>query len=297
MNSIKEKLKKYNFKIQSLKYIGKVVIIKTDKGVYLYKEGNNYAIYNYLASRNFPNYPLNISNKNDNYDLVEFLEDTTVSKEQRLHELINIVSLLHKKTSFNREFDLDKLKQMYENIQNDANYLMNYYSDLNNYIDNITFMSPAEYLLVSNIDLFYYLISFVKVASTNWYDSLKKKKVMRYSMIHNNLSLSHIVINDKLNYLVSWNKAKLDMPIWDLKKIIEDNYYDLGIESFISEYEKENRLNEDEYLFLLINLALPKKIEFTNNTYQDCYNLSNYLVYLQKNASLIHKYDKKIQKS
>ena len=82
----------------------------------------------------------------------------------------------------------------------------------------------------------------------------------------------------------------------DLIKIYEENYYDLDLEDLIREYEKELQINDYEYLFLLINLAIPKRIEFTKNTYQDCYNINNYLVYLSKIASLIQKREKKHKK-
>lgn len=102
---------------------------------------------------------------------------------------------------------------MYENTTKEADYLTSYYENLNNYIDTVVFMSPSEYLLVSNIDIFYYLLSFVKRKINDWYNHMKEKKVIRYSMIHNNLDLTHILESDR-KYLISWSKSKLDMPIF-----------------------------------------------------------------------------------
>ena len=291
MNELKNKLSKYNFKIKSLKYIGKIVIIDTDKGKFVYKNNNNYKIYEDLLSKGFNYFPKTINDRNTNYELIEYIKEDNISKEQKINDLINITAYLHKKTSFTKEIDLDEIKKMYENIENNTNYLMNYYSDLNNIIDNIVFMSPRDYLLVRNIDLFYYLISFVKVEINNWYNSLKENKIVRYSMIHNNLDLSHILINNS-TYLISWDKAKIGFPYKDIKKILENNYYDIDIANLLNEYNKINKLDSNEYLFLLINLAIPKRIEFTNNMYLDCYNLSNYIEYLRKIVVLVQKYDK-----
>ena len=289
MNDLKNKLEIYDFKIKSIKYIGKVIIIDTDKGKYIYKNKNNYKIYEYLLSRGFNYFPKPINDKNTSYEIIEFINEENIPKEQKLIDLIDVVSYLHKKTSFNKEIDLDDIKKMYEKIENEVNYLMNYYSDLNNVIDNIVFMSPRDYLLVRNIDLFYYLISFVKVEITNWYNNIKESKFIRYSMIHNNLDLSHILVNNS-NYLISWDKAGIGLPYIDIKKIIENNYYDLNIESLLNEYTKINKLNSNEYLFLLINLAIPKRIEFTSNMYLDCYKLSDYIEYLRKIVLLVQKY-------
>ena len=86
------------------------------------------------------------------------------------------------------------------------------------------------------------------------------------------------------------------MPIIDMLKLYQDNYYDLNLEDFLREYERENRINNNEYLFFLINLAMLKKIEFSKNTYQDCYNINNYLVYLRKIVIMVQKYSESLKK-
>ena len=296
MTNLKNLSIEYDFKIKRVKYLGKVIIIYTDKGNYVYKNNNNYKIYDYLSSRGFSFYPNSINLKNTEYEITEYIEQNNVSTEQRLNDLIHISGCLHKKTSFLKEIGVDEIKELYENMQNEVNYLMNYYQDLNNYIDNQTFMSPSEYLLVSNIDLFYYLLSFVKVESENFYKNISNNKTIRYSMIHDNLDLSHIIEGNNL-YLISWNKAHIDNFLKDLISIYQKNYNLLDLEDFIKEYEKENKLSNLEKLYLLLKLSLPKRIEFTRNTYLDTYNISNYLIYLKKIVLLIQKYDKNKQKS
>ena len=61
---------------------------------------------------------------------------------------------------------------------------------------------------------------------------------------------------------------------------------------FLKEYEAENKMDNDEYLLFLIKLAIPKRIEFTKNTYLDCYHINNYLVYLRKIAFLVQKLER-----
>ena len=296
MNNLKEVLDKSGLRTKSLRNIGASWILETDKGNLVYKENSNpIDTYEYLRIRDFKNFPRYYQDKDANYTLTEYITCKDIPEEQKLNDLIHLSGLLHRKTSFKREVDMDKIKEIYEKITNEATYLMKYYEDLNNYIDTVVFMSPAEYLLVSNIDLFYYLLSFVKVEINNWYNFVKEKKVLRYSMIHNNLSLDHLLESDD-KYLISWDKARIDMPVIDLIKIYQDNYYDLDLEDLIREYEKEVQVNEYEYLFFLINLAIPKRIEFTKNTYLDCYNINKYIVYLTKIATLVQKNEKNHEK-
>ncbi len=290
MNKLKEVLKREGLKVKGLKYIGKVIVFDTDKGKLVYKEGsNNYPIYDYLKTRGFEYFPKCYGSKNAKYDLQEYIPCKEIPSEQKLIDLIHLSGILHRKTSFKKEIDMDEIKGIYEDISNEVDYLRKYYEDLNNYIDTVVFMSPSEYLLVSNIDVIYYLLTFVKVEIGNWYKEILEKKVIRNSLIHNNLSLDHLLVGEG-SYLISWNKAKLDIPVLDLVKVYQDNFYDLDLEDLIREYTKEIELSKREYLFFLIKLSIPKRIEFTKNTYEDCYKINNYLVYLHKIAFVVQKY-------
>ena len=295
MNNLKKVLCDNNIKLKGLKKLNRVIILDTNKGKYVYKENtNNYDIYEYLKTRGFNYFPRCISS-NSKGELVEYIDSFDIPREQKVSDLIHLSGILHRTTSFTREIDLDELKEMYESIVKNIDYLRSYYEDLNNYIDTKVFMSPSEYLLVSNMDVIYYLLYFSKEKINIWYDLLKNKKSIKYSLIHNNLDTSHLIENNN-KYLISWDKSKQDMPINDIIKLYQDNYYDLDLEKFLREYEKEYKIDEDEYLLFLIKLANLKKIEFTRNTYKDCYNINNYLVYLRKIVVLVQKYKKNLNK-
>ena len=295
MNDLKNILRNSNVKIRAFKYIGKVVILETNKGMLVYKENsNNYKIYEYLKNRGFDNFPKIYKDYDSRIYLYEYIKPRELSNLEKLLDLIKISGKLHFKTSFKKEVDIAQIKEIYENIVNEVNYLKAYYEDMNNYIDTVVFMSPAMYLLVSNLDIINYLLSFIQVEIENWYDLVKDKKVIRYSLIHNNLSLSHLLESD-YKYLISWENAKVDMPIIDLIKLYQENYYDIDLEVLLNEYEKENKLENYEYLFLLIKLSLPKKLEFTRNTLKDTYKINKYFIYLRKIVKLIQKNDDKIK--
>lgn len=296
MNNLQKFLATNNYQANSYKYIGKVKIIETNQGTIVYKEKtNNYDTYEYLKNRDFTNFPRYLNHKNDTYELLEYIKEKQVPKDQKLTDLIHLSSKLHHNTSYKKEIDTDEIKAIYEQITNQANYLTKYYQDLNNYLDQVTFMSPSQYLLITNLDIIYYLLNFIKIESTNWYNHLKNKKIIRYSLIHNNLTINHLLEGDKL-YLISWDKAKQDIPTNDLIRLYEDNYYDLDLDYLIKEYEKINPLDYYEYLYFLIKLSIPKRLEFTKSTYNDCQKISNYLIYLQKIVNTIQKNVEKTKK-
>lgn len=296
MNNLQKFLEATNRQALSYKYIGKVKIIETTKGVVVYKEKNSANdIYDYLKNRGFTNFPVQLNSKNDSYELLEYIKEKQVPKDQKLTDLIRLSAKLHHTTSYKKEVDIDEIKAIYEQINDQASYLIKYYQNLNNYLDQITFMSPSEYLLVSNLDLIYYLLNFIQVELNNWYNHLKTTKIIRYSLIHNNLHINHLLESDNL-YLISWDKAKQDIPTNDLIRLFQDNYYDLDLDYLLKEYEKINPIDYYEYLFFLIKLAIPKRLEFTKSTYDDCQKISNYLIYLQKIAVTIQKNAQKTKK-
>ena len=52
-----------------------------------------------------------------------------------------------------------------------------------------------------------------------WYELVKNSHKKRLVVLHNNLDLSHFLRNSK-SYLISWDKSKIDIPIFDLYKLL-----------------------------------------------------------------------------
>ena len=115
--------KKYEFR-------GKVMIADNK---YVIKKRNlnddNKDIFAYLESRNFNYYP-NIYIKNNEYEIVDYIEEIEEPKEQKMQDLIDIVSLLHNKTTFYQDINEDDYKKIYEDITNNIEYLKSYYNDI-----------------------------------------------------------------------------------------------------------------------------------------------------------------------
>ena len=93
----------------STKIIDDKIVIKDKKKDDLNK------IYKYLDSRSFDYFPKPILIDN-NYELYPFIEDSYEPREQKAVDLMHLLSLLHSKTTFYREVDIDHNKQIYEDI-------------------------------------------------------------------------------------------------------------------------------------------------------------------------------------
>ena len=200
---------------------GKTIVINTNKGKYIYKEGKiNPQILNYLKSRSFDYLPFFLNNQDESYQLTNYIEDLDIPKEQKILDLIKLVALLHSKTTHYKEIDLDYYEKIYEDLDNNLNYLYIYYTDLITIIESKVYMSPSELLLARNITKIYDTISENKKRLDYWHENIKEKRKERRVVLHNNLKLEHFLESDT-SYLVSWDKSKIGSPIFDLYKLYQ----------------------------------------------------------------------------
>ena len=286
-------IKEHNLHPISYSKIGNVYFVKDKFHTYVIKlNTSNYDIYKYLDSRNFLEFPENFNFKDDNYDINEYIEDIETNKEQKINDLLMVLSLLHAKTSYIREQDLDEIKKNYESINKEILDTKAYYLKMNDIIDKQLFFSPSMYLLVRNISLIYYLLEYAHNHLNDWYQKMKDKKSLRVSLLHNNVDISHLIINDK-KYLISWDKAYFDNPIYDIESFYKKYFNNLNLDEALKIYESKNKLSPDEKELLLIRLSIPSIIKMTKDTLSDTENIGNMLKRLETVHNYIKKNDKK----
>ena len=294
MIEIKQLIKRNNIKVLNYRKSNNNIIISNSNNKYIIKrEIYNKKIMDYLNSRGFNYYP-DIYDYNNKYQLIKYVEDSNKKKKKKINDLINIVALLHKKTSFYKEVDEVEYKKLYEDLLNNCSYLKEYYNDLISIIDSKVFMSPKEYLLASNITLIFDSISYCEVQINKWYEIINSKdktRRMRVCVIHNDLKLKNFIKDDK-DYLINWDKSKIDMPIFDLYKLYLRGNNDYDFIEILRNYEKSYPLLEDELLLLYILISMPSIIKFNRNNYDTCISINKEINKLLKTSNLIKNYKK-----
>jgi len=246
--------------------------------------------YRYLKSRSFDYFPEPIE-VHPNYEIYPFIEDSEEPREQKAVDLTHLISLLHNKTTFYREVDIDKNKEIYEDILTRLEYLNNYYTDLITLIEKEVYMSPSSYLIARNINIIFQSIYYSKDSIELWYKKIENNKNERVVNIHNNINLDHYIKSDK-PYLISWNKSKIDSPIYDLLSFYKNHYLELDFDDLFHYYESNYPLKEEERLLLFTYMAIPPKIEIENNEYKMCIKINKIIDYLYKTSNLIMNYQK-----
>lgn len=273
MLRVNEELRKYDLIPNKYTNYKNVTIVDTDKGKFVFKKKTLNNIYEYLNARSFNYYPKILSDNNDEYVITEYLEDKFMPEEQKMDDMIDLVSLLHNKTTYYKEVSEDEYKEIYEDISNNIEYLFSYYNDIMTIIESKIYMSPPEYELAINISKIYESLSYSHKTLEDWYKKVKDKRKKRLVVLHNNLRLEHFIKNDT-PYLISWDKAKIDMPIFDLYKLYKNSNESFDFRELLKRYEHNYPLSKDEKELLFILLSLPDKLEFDDNNLNMCIKIS-----------------------
>lgn len=269
------------------------IIIESDMGRYAIKENetNLEDTYKYLTSRGFNYFPG--YKKLNNYMIYNYIEDLCFDREEKLEDLVFLLSLLHLKTTRFVKTSLDDYKIIYEDIENKVKDIYNYYVLLNDEIDSEIYMSPSKYLLVRNISIVYSALQFCEKTLNEWYELIKKDNSQRKVLIHNNFDINHLIKNNG-SYLISFSKAKVDLPIYDLLSIYQNTYKDINFKNLLNIYESKYPLKKDELLLLFIYISLPMKVKFEDNEYINTVNIQNMIDKLIISDEIIKPYyDKK----
>lgn len=298
MRELNDILKKYDLKPYRYQKLGKANVVETNQGKYVLKPKTreyNREIFAYLDARNFPYYPKILSNMEDDYMITEYQESVDMPEEQKMLDLIDLVSLLHNKTTHYKEVDEADYKKIYEDIENNIEYLNSYYIDIITVIESKVYMSPSEYLLARNISKIFSAINYCRHELESWLELVKTKRKQRFVVLHNHLELDHFIRN-RNSYLISWDRAKVDLPIFDLYKLYKKHGLDYDFESILRYYEKSYPLLEEERKLLFILMTLPEKIEFSNNEYEMCRHISRQVDLLYKTELLLSPYYAKDKK-
>lgn len=286
----KDFLEKHGLRPRKYSIRSKVQVLETTEGRFVVKpcDCSKMSIYQYLESRDFHAFPKYYNDMTDGYEITQYVDDIAVPKEQRLEDMMYLLSILHNKTTFYKDFSLDETKALYEELGGKIYYLEQYYHDLQDMIEMEIYMSPGDYLLIRNISKIYYLLYLAHNQLEKWYEKMKEKGKMRYVMTHRALDPSHLIENQSL-YFVSWDLAKIDLPIYDLYDFYQKNYYDVNFEHLYQIYQSKYKLLEEEELLFSVLLTIPEKITLDRDEVEKTKKVYRLLEYVDRTVYLFQK--------
>ena len=271
---------------------GNAKIFNCTKGNYVIKtkkETNIKELYKYLNSRGFTYYPKLIEDNRSNVNVFEYIEDNSIDNEQKLIDLIILVSLLHNKTSYYKEITNDKVKEIYEELLGRVAYIEEHLNNIIFEIEDNVFVSPSGAMLVNNSSKIFEALTFIKREIDNWYKITIDENKMRVCLVHNNLELDHYIKN-KDEYLISWDNYIIDSPIIDIVKLYKTVYLNMDFSEPLKKYIEKFPLNDQEKKLLIIMLVMPDEIKLTNDELENVRTVRCYLDYIFKTENLVKQF-------
>lgn len=266
LKQYKELLDKHDLKVNKYTIKGKTTIVNTPLGQFALSENKGNDIYKYLKSRNFNYFP-NIFDYDNDSIMFEYIDNINYDDSQKAFDIIHLIALLHSKTTYYKEITPDEYKSIYEEVKEKIEYINNYYLDIINIIESKIYMSPYEYLIARNISKIFECINYCKYSIDSWYELVKDKKRKRVVTLHNNLKLDNLIKN-KDSYLISWDKSKTDLPIYDFVNFYNNYALEFDFNDLLKEYERIFPLLEEEKKLMFVLISLPNKIEYSDNEYE-----------------------------
>lgn len=280
MKEVNEILKKHDLTCCRYQKKGKCIIADAGSEKKVIKP-NKTNIYEYLAYRSFDNYP-NIL-VDDGYEITDYIDEIDIPVEQKMMDLINVVSLLHKKTTYYKKISEFNIKEIYEDIKKQIQDIKMFYDNLMIEVETSIYMPPSYYLLARNISFVYDMLNYCDKNIEKWYKNIKDTDRIRVSIIHNNLNLDHF----KNNLLISWDNAKISLPIFDLYKLYRNTYNEYDWNELLNIYSSNYPLKEDELFLFCSLISMPLKPTITNIEIDNVKEINEKLNYLKLTSQFL----------
>lgn len=269
-----------------------ITIAETTNGNYIIKtKGDNdiNSLYKYLSSRNFDSFPKLIDGNRDEYNVYEYIEDTKMPIEQKVNDMMGTIADLHNKTSYYKEVTLSQYQEVYDNIVENIKDTRNKYDDLVNEFKMQIYPSPSGYLLLRNSTKIYDALEYALQKTNVWFNQIKDSKKQRVAVIHNNLTIDHFIKGNR-DYLISWERSKVDNPVLDLINLYKNDYLSFDFSELIKKYNNSFPLLESEINLFLSVISIPPISEFGKSEINNCYSTRKLLDYIYKTELFIESY-------
>jgi hypothetical protein len=266
-----------------------VYILNTMDGNYVIKLNPKIdykKLYSYLRSRSFDYVPKLLPDSRDDMVVMEYVEDTMIDKNQKILDLINLVSLLHSKTFYYKEISSNKYDSLYNDLKDNILFIDGYYDGLFMEYVRREISSPSEYLFLRNYSLIYNACKYCLDMVDSWYLKVQNSNKQRVVLVHNNLKLEHMIKNSD-EYLISWDQYTFDSPILDLVNLYKNEWENVAFTNVIDTYNSGFELLDEEKLLFNILISMPYKVDLDKSEYERCREFRRLINYLSKSSSIV----------
>ena len=285
-----------NIKINKISYLKDYIVITSSDHKYLIKpkDSNKKNVFDYLRSINYPYYVELENNPNDYYEIYPYYDDLVKDKSQKAKEMIYALISLHLKTINYKEYNTDKIKEIYETQNKIIDERIKYYLDLQDYIDELEYPLPEYYLLIKNISKIYKLLNISKLKIDSWYKNINNK--IRESLLIKKTNLNNFRYGEK-SYFIDLKDMKKGLIISDFVEFYKQEALNVDMKYLFSIYNSKIDLTNNELDILYSLISIPQKIEIKKSHYENTINVRKIIDYTEKTIEFISEEYKKNQET
>ena len=117
---------------------------------------------------------------------------------------------------------------------------------------------------------------------------VSNKSKERVCIIHNNLSLKHFIRGEK-NYLISWDKYKVDTPVLDIYNFYKKEGFKLDFKYLMKVYNDNLELLEEEKKLLYILISIPPKLINIKEEHLNTINVKEFYDYIYCGMGIVNE--------
>ena len=293
---MKEIINKYNIEVKKINKINNIIVIEDYNGEkYLIKKKdlNNNELISYLKEINYPYYISYINNDGDLYEIYPYYENSLEDLSYKGKKLVEAIVVLQKRSIEYKDYSLDFIKNYYDNKVKELDELFNYYSSLQDKIEN-NILDPSTYLLLINISNIYQNINIARGELEKWY--LDNEKRIRVSYLIGDCSFNNFVVGEK-EYFINFNDNNKEIFLYDFINFFRNAIYYINVIPLFDYYKSELNINFYELSFFYFNILMPNKIEFVNDSYINTIKVHKELDYIIKSRDFYLEENKKYQEA
>lgn len=274
-------------KINKITIKGNAKIIETeDRKIVIKKKSKDMnSLFDYLNRRNFLCYP-NIEKETRNDVEYEYYNEKKYFNQNDDEDFIRTIADLHYKTTYYKDVSRLKYKDIYNTLIDNIDYLKDYYEKYISEADIETYMSPSNYLFVRNYSIVNSSLFYIEKELNAWYNLVKDKTKERVSVVHNNLRKDNFLRSDK-DLLIGWENYMVDTPILDIYKLYKNEYKNIDFKSMFKVYNDTFKLTKEELKLFFIMISMPKKLEKTDNEFNNVRNTKLFIDYMYRTNDFI----------
>lgn len=287
MNKLFTELKDNNYQITSIKYLEEniVVICHEKKYLLIKKENYNEETIEYLNSIGC-DYYLPIIQELSDYYLCNYYES-----DNNVRYLVLALADIHLKSI--KTVNYQNKESFFNNKVREIDNLMNYYLNLQDYIEEMYYTRKDYYEMIISISKVYNILRTSRYFLDKWNDSNSIE--YREVFLIGNIDLKNFVHNDKSYFLNLKNTSKgnLIKDIVLLYKFFDnDDIYEL-----FELYNNKIKLTEEELYLFLSSICLLPMIKFSNNVNYNLGMIKRFYEYIDKTMTFVLEKDKEYQEA